>query len=415
MNTNTYQAIIILCFLIFTSCVNRISDEDTSPSDIPASLNITTRTDIKDIPPTYPVHIYAFNETGKCAARQSLQNETDEIRLELAAGTYTVCAFTGANPEEYNLPAINEATIDNSITLKQEGNNHNELEAGKAIITLTEGETTDLFLTVSRVVSQVSAVINGIKNDVSAVEITVQPLYNHVKLNGLYSSESSDEARISLTSASNGTWQTAEPVYLLPGPENITVTVILTDASGPHRYAYNSTIQIDANYKISIKATYNEVSGPDINGHISGTDWAGERHIEFNFGSGTKPGNNDDNLPEIGDTYRGCYVLNVTYNPPSVLLVAPQQWEDLTPEETNPAIQNYETDGITGWKLPDRAEAELLFKAATFIPDMSKIKEYLFMDGETVRCFNFESNSFQPQKASVSGRYNSRAVKVLEI
>ena len=52
---------------------------------------------------TYPIHLYAFNETGKLAATQTVDDADEEMALPMAKGDYKVVALSGFS-EEYQIP-----------------------------------------------------------------------------------------------------------------------------------------------------------------------------------------------------------------------------------------------------------------------------------------------------------------------
>lgn len=100
---------------------------------------------------------------------QTLTSADEKISLELPAGAYTIYALMGVSEDIYSLPTIQNAGTDAVISLKAGNNIHQELEAGRANITLEDGETTELRLTVTRIVSQITATISGLPNDIVGV------------------------------------------------------------------------------------------------------------------------------------------------------------------------------------------------------------------------------------------------------
>jgi len=353
---------------------------------------------------------------------QTMNTPEEELSLLLAAGTYSVYALTGADSNTYLLPTKTTAKPDVAISLLNPEKTHSELEAGRATITLKENEEIDLTLTVNRIVAQVAAEITGVPNNVNAVTVLIEPLHTEVKLNGTYGTEATGQVSFPLIRENNGTWKTSNPVFILPGQYNATVTIVLTDALETHRYVYSSNVKVEANYQIPITAHYSGSSDSDLNSQIISTDWKGTRDISFNFGPEGVKGNDDTqpvtNLPVVGDLYKGCYVLavtDITANSGNLLLVAPQQWENLTIETVDQTIAGYMVNEITGWKLPNRSQAEILFKAGTKVPGMDRSLDYLFQDGEKMRWFSLSESNFNPSLAYTKTPYSVRVTKVLNV
>lgn len=418
----------LISLSMLTACVNNIGDAGEAPEPgSPAEgshlteVKINTRTQTADASPTLPIHIYAFGSQGTCAAQQTLTTAGEAIALQLPAGSYTIYALTGATDARYHLPDAATATPEHNIDLKDGATTHGELEAGMATITLEDGHTTDLTITLTRIVAQVTAALNHLPADLTAVSIALEPLSQQLKLNGTYGTQTGPTT-FALTKGSEGQWITPEPVYLLPGQENITVSISLTTADGSTRkYAYNSDIRITANYKHNIQATYTETHGPDINGSLQTTDWAGEQEINFDFGPGGTSGNNQEpvsNLPTVGTLYQDCYVLavtEVTATSANLLLVAPKEWTDLTAADAESTISAYSTGTLSQWTLPNHSQAEMIYQARTKIEGMDRTAAYLFNDGGTVKVFWADELSFTPETAHAQAYYHARAVKIQAI
>jgi len=420
-------ALFVFCML--TACVNNIGEPDTEGEGEPGSgtlpapvaVTISTRTQDIGAAPTLPIHIYAFDSQGTCAAQQTLTTADADIVLQLPAGSYTIYALAGATDQRYQLPDASTATAEHIIMLQDGHSTHGELQAGAATITLEDGRTTDLTITLTRIVAQVTAAFSQLPADVTGVSIALEPLAQQLRLNGTYGT-AVGPTTFALTQDSDDRWITAEPVYLLPSQENITVSITLTKADGnTHTYAYNSNIRLTANYKHSLQATYTETHGPDINGSLQSTDWAGEQEINFDFGPGGSGSSGNDNtepvtnLPTVGTLYQDCYVLAVTdatATSANLLLVAPGQWTDLTKDNAESTISAYTTGTLGGWALPTRPQAELLYHARSNIPGMNQAADYLFNDGGTLRAFWTDDISFTPTAAYVKTPYHARAVKV---
>lgn len=443
-----------LCML--TACVNNIPGDDSAEGGQPDSdadgslnnLNISTRTQDIGTVPTLPIHIYAFGSQGTFAAQQTLTTADADIVLQLPAGNYNIYALAGATDVRYHLPEASAASAEYTFTLQDGHTTHGEIQAGTANITLEDGRTTNLIITLTRIVAQVTATLSHLPADAAAVSIALQPLAQQFRLNGTCAPQTG-VTTFALTPSNSGqsadglnsdgqdsenqdtdgedtsrSWITTEPVYLLPSQENITVSINITMTDGNTRtYAYNSNIRLTANYKHSLQATYTEAHGPDINGSLQSTDWAGEQEINFDFGPGSSgsSGNNTEpvtNLPAVGTLYQDCYVLAVTdatATSANLLLVAPGQWTNLTTANAESTISAYTTGTLSGWALPTLAQAEMLHQARNKISDMNLAADYLFKDGSSLRYFTMGEVLFEYTTAHAAASYHARAVKVQSV
>ena len=391
-------------------------------------LQVRTRAGAEDAEyeVSYPVQVYVFKgET--CVALQTISSEGETLSIPLVEGTYSVFAVGGADTERYVLPSQAEATPQMAIALR-DGKRQGDLMVAKSSVVLVDGGTNTLTLTLERKVMLLqSVVLKKIPATATAVSVTISPLREQLVGTG-YVGESGT-ATVSLTKQADGsTWQFVGEEYLLPPAENpAAIAVNIVKPEGTSSYTYNTADQLEAGYKINIEGTYTEAVGVTLTGTIVGAKWE-ERTISFEFNeSGTQTteddNSNDDpeddpsniqtgNIPAVGDTYLGCYVLAVSEvsEGADVLLLSPTQKEAglVDKEEQTSAWAKVEAllpecsvDGIDGWHVMTREEATIFHtvnknSSLERIPNRDGTNRYLLDDAGTLNAVKMGSGDFRP-------------------
>ena len=340
---------------------------------------------------SYPVTVYVFQGEA-CKAAQNIGDEGQTLNIALTEGTYSVYAVGGASADDYVLPDASEASVSAPIALR-EGHEHGDLMTASATVTLMDGEANTVTLSMERRTMLLqSVVLKKIPTAATAVSVSVAPLWQSLTVGGNYRGTDGSYS-ISLEKQSDGrTWQSTDAVYLLPPSSSpASITVRITTPSGTRSYTYSTSNELEAGYKISIEGTYTEAVGVTLSGTITGAAWKGERNISFDFdesgSTGTENAGNPENpanpqtpenpgtdIPAVGDTYQGCYVLSVTDTGADVdiLLLSPDETTSLgTDNAVQTALGNCGTTDIDDWSVPTKqqmqlVEARLLSTDATF-------------------------------------------------
>ncbi|MDR1201411.1 MAG: FimB/Mfa2 family fimbrial subunit [Tannerellaceae bacterium] len=314
-----------------------------------------------------PVSIYVFDSLDKCVDIQTLQKEDETFSFTLSPGSYTLSVISGASTEKYLLPDIDDATPNSPLILKSPEETHAELTAKTENIVLGNNAIEDLTITVNRVIAQITASINDVPDNVTSVSISLQPLEEQLLLNGSYGGEGNGQASFILIKESNGLWKTPTPVFVLPGSDNVSVTVTFTDTNGPHNYSYAKAIPVEANCKTNITATY-KAGSTELSGSIRCSDWKDEHQVIIEFGDGSSGENNGQNanneMLTQGDIYKGCYVLDVlqeSSKQSTLLLMAPGRISDATIDQSISYLEKYSHLEFTNWRMLTINEAEILY------------------------------------------------------
>jgi hypothetical protein len=423
-------------FLVFTLLFAACSSSETyldSPQDSSNVLRgiVFNSTGEVDLP--LPVSIYVFDSSDQCAGIQTLQAENEAFSFTLAPGSYTLSVISGASTEKYLLPDdVDDATPDFPLQLKSPGDTHAELAAKTENITIGNNPVRDLTIIVERVISQVTASISDVPDDVTSVSISLQPLEEQLLLNGSYGGDGDGKATFALEKESSGLWKTPDPVFVLPGSDDVSITITFTDTKGPHNYPYATAIPIEANCKTDITATY-KAGSTEISGSIQCRDWEDEHLVTIEFGEGSSDGNNEQNTnDEIltqGDTYKTCYILDVlqeSSKQSTLLLMAPKA-SSLNTERAQIAPGEYKYEGLTNWRVLTVDEArdlyaicsqgleelnELLDEKHAMVPD----KKYLCMGPDQVfYYFTIGDSEFETTPAEDGIKYTVRLIKEVTV
>lgn len=391
---------IALAAAMLAACSDDVLEECASENaNVAANSLLQVRTrGTDDATISYPVQVYVFQGEGsggsgaECVAVQTIGDAGQALNIALTEGTYSVYAVGGASSSDFTLPAKDEATPSTVIALK-EGRALTDLMAASATATLVDGGTNTVTLGLQRKTMLIQDItISKIPSAATAVSVTIAPLWQNLTIGGTYSTVG-QTTTIALTKQDDGrTWKNnAGSVFLLPpSSQPASISVNITVGGATNTYTYSTSDQLEAGYKINISGTYTEAVGVNLTGTITGATWLGERTISFTFdesgstavntGSGSGEANGGSggseagsaaaNVPAVGDTYLGCYVLAVddAEDHAEVLVVAPA---DITgtfygsgaDNAVATALGTVTVDGISGWEVPDRDLASLIFNA----------------------------------------------------
>ena len=430
MMKKTTMAMLMVMLTTLTACEKVVMDggEDSVSGQLTNSLlQVRTRGGSDDAATvSYPVHVYVF-QNDECKAMQTIANEGQTLNIPLVEGTYSVYALGGASATDYMLPTTDDATSSTTIALR-EGHEHSDLMSASVVVILVDGGTNTVTLGLQRKVMLVQDItINQVPTAATAVSVTIAPLWQNLTVGGLYSG-TADSRTISLTRDGNTrTWYANADVYLLPpSSQPASVSVNITIGGTTKTYTYSTSDQLEAGYKINIEGTYTEAVGVNLTGTITGATWLGERTISFEFNeSGSNvSGNNDnsDNIPSVGDTYQGCYVLAVNDDDESadVTLLSPTELDfydaDATTMQANieAALATVTTGDISGWAVPTTAEASLMYDAREAIGNLSA-GSYLCHGGTGYRAFKPTDAACSTSSSNVKASTVLRPVAVVTL
>ena len=417
MNRNLLFGLLATAGLALTACEKGLVDEIRPTGQVSNSvLQIKTRSGGspgEEATVAYPIAVYVF-AGDECRAVQTIGDAGQTLNIALTEGTYSVYTIGGASTADYVLPSATDATVTSALTLK-EGRNHGDLMAAQATATLVDGGTNTVTLGLQRKTMLIQSVeIKKVPTAATAVSVTIAPLWQSLTVGGTYSTAGGSQT-IALTKQENSrTWKLeGEAIHLLPpSSQPASVSVNITIDGTTRTYTYSCSDQLEAAYRINIDGTYTEAVGVNLTGTITGATWLGERTISFEFDedgtNGTngnnpsEPNNSSSDIPAVGSTYQGCYVLavNDAGDYAEVTLLSPTE---LTGIDYNTDMQTHidaalatVNDGdISGWEVPTTAEAQLMYNAREAIGNLTA-NSYLYHTGTGYRAFKPSAEAFGP-------------------
>ena len=406
---------------LLTACENGLDDggEGLSPSPTGQVTNSVLQVRTRGTSPSeeatiaYPVQVYVM-QGDMCCAAQTVGDEGQTLNIGLVEGTYSVYAIAGASATDYTLPTQSEGTSTSAITLK-EGKALGDLMAAQATATLIDGGTNTVTLGLQRKTMLLQDVtIKKVPTAATAVSVTIAPLWQALCIGGSYSGATGSQTIALKRQDDNRTWTLeGKAIHLLP-PSNqpASVSVNITIDGAIKTYTYSCSDQLEAGYKINIDGTYTEAVGVALTGTITGATWLGERNITFEFDedgtNGTngndpsEPNNSSSDIPAVGDTYQGCYVLavNDADDYAEVTLLSPTEltgidYSSNIQASTDAALSTVTDGDISGWEVPTTAEAQLMYNAREAIGNLTA-NSYLYHNGTGYRAFAPSAEAFGP-------------------
>ena len=432
MNRNYFWG--LLAAVLLTACEKGLDElgEGMSPSPTGQVTNSVLQVRTRGTSPSeeatvaYPVQVYVF-QGDKCKAVQTIGDEGQTLNIPLVEGTYSVYAIAGASATDYTLPTKENATAATALTLK-EGRTLTDLMAAQATATLVDGGTNTVTLGLQRKTMFIEDVtIKKIPTAATAVSVTIAPLWQSLNVNGTYSI-AGQSTTIALTKQSdNRTWTNEAAAFVMPpSSQPASVSVNITIGGTTKTYTYSTSDQLEAAYKINIDGTYAEAVGVSLTGTITGATWLGDRTISFEFdeNGSSVSGNNDnsDNIPSVGDTYQGCYVLAVddADDHADVTLLAPTELDfydaNATTMQANidAALATVTTGDISGWEVPTTAEASMMYDAREAIGNLTA-GSYLCHGGTGYRAFKPTDAVFTSSPSTIKASTVLRPVATVSI
>jgi hypothetical protein len=406
MKKNLLISIAAVCGLsTLCSCHGDVLNVDAQEPEPTSVLHVFTRSadpTLAENVPT-PVSLYVFNASNTCVGL--LSDVTQNALVPVAGGTYDIYAVAGVDASLYDMPTKDEAQKTSPLTLKSE-QKQGDLMTSHATVTVADAEEHNLTLSLTRAVSGVKQItIKKVPTGVTAVSVSVAPLYETLLLDGTYSG-TNGRCTIDLVKAEDGTtWSFSEDetgTFLFPSVDKPTITVNFTTASSTTSYSYAADQKLEANHKLTIDATYTEQAKLAISGTISGSEWGDDTAITFEFdensatgtssssgsdtggesgsgetGSGDNTGGGENTggsetsqtveLPAVGSTYKGNYVLSVDETSNQILVFSSVDKEmgkksdyDATLAALNSTLDDWKVEPTWDWRIPTYSEITLI-------------------------------------------------------
>jgi len=391
----------IFGMLCLISCDEEVTNSLTLQDSPGSVLHVQTRSTSLDAA-IAQTNVYLFGTGGQCAALLQPDESGDYLSAKLPAGTYTVCAVGSTDLSHFTVPAASEAATTSLVALSS-GQTMADLLMASSAVTLSDGEEKTLDLTLLRKVLEISAVtINQVPETVTAVEISLSPLYNGVMLDGTFPASATDSYSFNLTKTADGVWESSESHLIFPSGDTpvITVSFTVSGSDTPSNYTYTLETSLVANCKFNIEGTYTEPQGVILKGALTAQSWNETPQsvtFEFDEQNATSDTNNpgdtagDQNSGDTGDapvaggTYLGYYVVSVNPSAKTAVLLNLLENAKIYTEQTAEEVLSglAKPAGAVGeWRIPTVAECRI-FMADTNLSVNYTLPHYC-MDGETL-------------------------------
>ena len=373
MNKMFRKLILVLnvCAVVGLSSCEKvfIVDGENAPeqSDGVARLTLTTRSDDNsDEAFMLQTRIYIFRQSEKCVQMLDINEDDNTATVQLAAGSYRLCAVGGDDLARFTLPTQADATTASIIKL-QEGKVMDNFFSKQVSVTLADGDKVSENITLERKVACLNKIeVKDVPADATDVEVTLSSFYGAVQLDGTFPSSPTTDYKVALTKQSDGTtWQAMPQTLLFPSVDTLVFSVLFTTANGVKSYSYTMNEALEANYYYSLSSTYKAQAKLDIT--LTATNWNEERIIDSDFSDA-----NMTYLPVAGQYCNGYYVVSVNEDARTAVLLSEWILYDIPADKTQGSAGLWKAEvekqmaalekpvNITGsWRLPTVDEVKI--------------------------------------------------------
>lgn len=378
---------VILLMMTIVSCEKELlldnSENDGQTSLVTSRLSITTRAvdDEGQLQAVTQGRVYVFNAQNQCVEVLSTTAEEGVFSTELPIGTYTLYAVGADDLDRYVLPTQEEATPTSIITCA-ENKEMDDLLLKKANVELKKNVAQNLTINLSRKVLCLNLVeIKNVPTEVTAVEVSLSPMYSGICLNETYSEANPQTCTVSLTNQGEGLWQSEPKTYLFPSKGTPTITISFTTSEGIQSYSYSTNQTLEANHHVILSGTYEGHQGVSLTGVLLSEEWGENITITFGFDDPTVTPDPDPNpnpdptdTPVAGQFFHNYYVVSVDdANRKAVLLSKAKvnftttsytQESSLLAAFVKPLAELAKPVGYSceEWRVPEETEVEIFSK-----------------------------------------------------
>ena len=347
--------------------------------------------------------VYVFDSEGNCVKVLSTDEGGQLAATQLAVGAYSVYAIGSDDLSAYTLPDLDDAATTSVISVA-EGKAQGDLFMKAGSITLTAGNASNLALELERQVIQLKEVtIKQVPTDVTKVEVSISPLHQGVRLDGM-PSEGQTSLTLALSKlAGNTTWSNGEhQPYCFPSDGEPTITVSFTRTSGVKRYSYQASEAFEANHQLVIEGTYSEQQDALLSGCLTAKAWGAERSMPFEFDEANLVDSDSSENPEelevpvAGSTYRGYYVVSVNDASKRAVFLSKTQDKNFTDATAvNAALGSWPApEDVSGtWRFPTKAEMTAFLNDRNVVSlEKGEKLSYYCNDGSTIGVVELSKN-----------------------
>lgn len=334
-----------------------------------SKLRVITRTEGTSQAPEEGI-VYLFNKNGTCTKIIQAEDLGSNKAISTTPGKTKLIAIGSNDLSVYHLPDMENATDSSIITLKP-GCNMTDLMLKTDSTILNEGETTQINMDLNREVICINEIkIEKMPDDVLNAEMIIGPIYQGIKMNGKYTTETCNMS-ISLTKDTvTGNWTNLDNViYALPSKGNPTLTLSMKTDETVKEYAYENSGAFKKNRYVKLLMDYQEGLITYLSSSLTAPAWEGTDSICFEFNDNylvKTDSANYNNQIVAGKRYQSYYVVSNTGSGSAVLLRKKGE-AGISSQEDMDAKNNSinKPTGMTcgNWRLPTLEECRAFLMA----------------------------------------------------
>lgn len=354
----------------------------------------------------YPIHVFAFTESGDLQTSQILESSGDALSLDLPTGYTFKLVAVGGNADVYSIPSTPKYSDVISLNASVQIAQGHPLQMAFADITPMNNESrVDMGMNYQQAALDIA--LSNLPAECSAVKVAISNATPTIHFNG--TPGEAQTATFNLTKDTEGVWKTEAQLYVIPSnAPHTTFTITCSFADGDHITSATYQKQLLPGTPYNIYGRYDKGS-VDVTGCITSPSWGDPVTLSFDFGTSgtaiiTEDGdvNNDDSqdeitnegdagdeedlasltsLPALGTMYDGHFVAGITndesesvpsstttpgvYN---LLIMSLEDWDNMSsannqtvPTTAIDIAREYKEGDLGGWRIPNDVEAGLLF------------------------------------------------------
>lgn len=363
------------CLLWMAACVlthscQQLPEDDMSMAEKKEkSLKVEVRS-AGDAEIVYPLYLYAFDEEGKLAASQMIEDAETDMALMLSKGDYQIVALSGVSGA-YQLPE--NPDLDDVVTMNEVTGADTPMMRGQADVRIADASEASVKITLKYAVAALNVTLKDVPKNVISVQLALSPLYSTLSMSGEYGGKS-HKVKVDCSLLSDGVW-TAKTAYIFPGSGKETVFSVYfeTEEGTAVTYGHTSTGIPEANHPFNVTGTY--AGGIIVGGNFDVTGWEEAIDVEFEFGANVVPdddegtdadkegtGDSDVDLtgvPEVGTIWNDMIVVGMGEADETgmdLLLMTVDEWEVTVAQAASVPV-GYSVNGISDWRIPTHDEA----------------------------------------------------------
>lgn len=388
---------VILLTQMIASCTKMDFSEyeDTGADKKTSDVKIITRGANGD-ELTYPLHVYAFAESGALQTQQTISTPQEDIRLSLPTKENYRIVVLSADEDAYDIPA--SPTLSSVITMKEplvdddipefiQSIVHgytidNALQMGHADIIPSDTKTS-ITIQLYYQVASLNVTLNNLPSICNAAYITISETASGIQMNG--KGGSAQTARIPLRKNNDNSFTSGETFLFSGSSDKTKLTLTYNDEKGEQN-ASATMSALRAGTPYNLTGTYTDGS-LSFSGSVSPSQWAEAVNVDFTFHNGEnivipegdEPEGGDDDPEDVDDIptapclWNNHIVVDVQVasdkQTATLLLVSLADWSGLTSalNEANPTkafsyASQYEEFGLGGWSIPTADEAKIIYR-----------------------------------------------------